>query len=559
LILALTEKEIEELKLIANPDAGLSGRRFSTFDAKYGLDPAPGLANGVDMFSLLFQDLSRNSTPLRIDDGVTGERVARIIHVEKKDPASCPDIETINELKEMLTEEQKQEFESGDGLVYVFYCIPAGGTATSNEIPSALSSGGSPNEIDYAKIINYPRFYSILNPVSSDFGDVLTAAVGKTARVEFLDRDEHRYGVFKGLVGETSQGPASGGGGSGGPGGPSVPSPSGAFVGGSARITPATMFNMEDFASIGPIPGSKSFKTDPIPEGIPLPPAYIADVKRGVNPKTNRYYFKPSKANRKPETNKLRADIEAQFQKAMKVPRELGVPICTSGGLVQRGGGRPGSTSLHTLGRAIDFNTNLLIEHKGNYQDNQVLYIASPEPGNSGKFRFYARAGVRQAFSDFLNPGAPSTPAVPNKRILAWIPSNTRGGHYLEYVEGPFVDMTHYLELYGFSRIGSLKGFPGTRNPLQFYGGALSEGGRLVKGYGDPKQQAEWWHYQFTKDLVRRKSNFADEFLKVYGFGYTRNYFASGKTIQSKLGGGRRRMNRSLQEMKDVIYGINFF
>ena len=50
--MALTEKEIEELKLIANPDAGLSGRRFSTFEAKYGLDPSPGLANGVDMLCL---------------------------------------------------------------------------------------------------------------------------------------------------------------------------------------------------------------------------------------------------------------------------------------------------------------------------------------------------------------------------------------------------------------------------------------------------------------------------------------------------------------------------
>ncbi len=553
--MALTEKEIEELKLIANPDAGLSGRRFSTFEAKYGLDPSPGLANGVDMLSLLFQDLSRNSTPLRLDDGVTGERAARIIHVEKKDPASSPNIETINELIEMLTEEQKEEFRASDGQVYVFYCIPAGGTATTNQIPSAL--GGASGEVDYTKVINYPRFYSILNPVSSDFGDVLTAAVGKTARVEFLDKDEHRYGIFKGLVGETSQGPAASGGGSGGSGGSSGPgglSPSGAFVGGSARVTPATMFNMEDFNSLGPLPGSKSFKTDKIPEDVPMPPDYVADTKRGLNPKNNRYYTKKVKANRKPMTNRLRADIETQFQKAMKVPRELGVVVSTAGGLVQRGGGRPGSTSLHTLGRAIDFNVSLLLEHKGNYDDNKVLYIASPEPGNAGKFRFYARAGDTPSFSDVLNPGVTPTPAVPNKRVLAWIPSGQRGGHYLEYVEGPFVDMTHYLELYGFSRIRSLKGFPGTRNPMQFYGGALSEGGRLVKGYADPKNKAEWWHYSFVADLTRRKSNFADEFLKVYGEQGTKNYFASGKSVKSKLG-----IARSLQELKNVIYGINFF
>lgn len=556
--MALSEKDIEDLRLAADPDSGLSGRRFSTFDTKYGLDPTPGLAAGIDMLSLLFQDISRSFVPSRIDDGYTGERLARIIHVERKEPASCPDIETISELKEMLTEEQKQEFELSDGQVFVFYCIPAGGTTSSNDIPTSLSNDASPGEIDYTKIINYPRFYSILSPVSSEFGDVLTAAVGKVGRVEILDRDEFRFGVFKGLVGETSQGPVSPGAGPAGTGGPGV-SPSGAFDGGSARITPATMFNMEDFASIGPIPGLTTFKTDAIPADIPLPKQYVADYARGINRKINRYYMKAVPFNRKSHSVKLRADVYKQFEKAMKIPRELGVLITSSGGFAQRAGGNPGSTSMHSIGRAIDFKLGLNTEYKGNYDNNEVIYVASPEPGNSGKFRLYARAGVVPAFSDFLNPGGSSTPAVPNKRILAWIPSDQKGGHYLEYIEGPFVDLTYYLELYGFSRIRSLSTFPAGRNPIKFYGGALSEGGRFVKGYGDPKTASEWWHYQFTKDLTRRKSNFADEFLKAYGADGVKRYFASGKTIQSKLGEGRRRINRSLQEMKNIIYGINFF
>ena len=101
-------------------------------------------------------------------------------------------------------------------------------------------------------------------------------------------------------------------------------SPSGAFVGGSARITPATMFNMEDFNfyrsnTLAP----KVLKQIRSQKDVPMPPDYVADTKKGINPTNNRYYTKKVKANRKSMTNRLRADIETQFQKAMKVPREL--------------------------------------------------------------------------------------------------------------------------------------------------------------------------------------------------------------------------------------------
>lgn len=61
-------------------------------------------------------------------------------------------------------------------------------------------------------------------------------------------------------------------------------------------------------------------------------------------------------------------------------------------------------------------------------------------------------------------------------------------------VTGSFIDLTELFKLQGFNRI---------RDRKYFFTGGTWLG-------------AEWWHFQYEKDLVAEKSTYGEELLKVY-------------------------------------------
>jgi hypothetical protein len=558
--MALTLGEKEKLKQQQGPDSGLAGNRFSTFNNSYNLNPKPGLSSDIDLISVLYQDVVSRSLMNRLDDGFTGERSAIIIHVEEKLVEKSPDIETISMLIEQLTPEQREEWEtSGGGKVTVFYCIPAGGTTVSNIVPDSLMRGDSTAknpDIDYAKIINYPRFYSLLPPEMEE-GSTLTAAVGKQCFVEFLDKDEFRFGVFKRMNSPTAQGDVVRGDGKGGPG---KKNPRKAFKGPLDRAD-VEAYHGKNVSSEGYI-GSAHWRNDPYP-------GHDTRIKDDYTP-----------AGRK-QWQSMRKDVKGFFDQAMVIPRKLGVPILTIGATMMYN-----SYGQHSLGKAIDFDTLSPIETRGSYGEfdkargaycgpMKVNYIVTPEPGRTAKFRLYMRVDEEVAKQN----------GIEKTRVLAWIQSSTRGGSFLEYVETYLIDVTSLLEKEGFMRISShyktnRRGAAWALgpDPISYFGGAESTGGKFKsaaqmrrdsgvnEGTGDARLRGEWWHYQYVADIRPSMGGTPKDWwsqnVALRGDAGAKSWFDHWV----KKDGGvwmclnrRRYQTRDYNEMKKMMYGRDWF
>ncbi len=169
-----------------SPDYGTMGQRVSTFFPGLGKNTSPGIARDFDVFSALVGLIEDKYAPERIDDGISGSRLAKIAHYE-----ILPAEDVTDPVLELLNSSSPPEQEIAE--VFVVYAAVAGGTS------SMLTPPKSPE--DWSRIYRLPRFYSLLPDDMSE----KAAWVGQQCWVEFLDKDLHAYGLFKGMTnGSTS-------------------------------------------------------------------------------------------------------------------------------------------------------------------------------------------------------------------------------------------------------------------------------------------------------------------------------------------------------------------
>lgn len=165
----------------------------------------------------------------------------------------------------------------------------------------------------------------------------------------------------------------------------------------------------------------------------------------------------------------LRSDVAAELKKVRDELDAAGAILTTSGGR-RRLGANVSATrsakSLHYTGRAFD-----LFVGSAMRDPSTDPYVVAPEGRN---WRVYARAVH----------GSPL-------EVPGWIHHAQR----VEYVRGPFVDLTAIMADHGFQRIGRRRNYP--------------------ESYG----AAEWWHFQYERGLVEGVTRFGDELLRVYDLG----------------------------------------
>ncbi len=189
----------------------------------------------------------------------------------------------------------------------------------------------------------------------------------------------------------------------------------------------------------------------------------------------------------------LREDAAAAYQKVVDELHSYGAVATSSGGkreLSASVGSNRSKTSFHYTGLAHD------------------LYV----------------------YSGMVNPKTDPyvlTKAVaPNKWVL-WARCKTGGqtltlnGYTYKHKEvsttGNFVNATAIFNKHGFSEISSRSTFINGRDDLG----------------------AEWWHFQWDKNLIKNQSTFGEELLKIYSISTLEKY--------------------ALWGYKDYVFGVNWF
>lgn len=166
----------------------------------------------------------------------------------------------------------------------------------------------------------------------------------------------------------------------------------------------------------------------------------------------------------------LRKDAAAAYMNVRKIVTEAGGKLTSSGArrsLKANVGAGRSATSFHYTGRALDLFVGSGMENR-----TRDPYLVSPD--GDRYWRVFARAdGGRQMEINAVTYG-----------------SRNNG----KPVSGRFIDLTELFENEGFKRI---------RARTSFFSGGSWLG-------------AEWWHFQYVKDLEDKVSTFGDELLKVY-------------------------------------------
>ena len=511
--MSLTDEQKKQLAKLAGADYGIPGSGYDSLRSGISIEPIPGTDSTSDLLNSLRQlafDLTREK---RLDDGFRGERLAKIIHMETRDFLSVPDKLFVKELLENLSEEDRT---ASMNEIVVFYAIPTGGTTVTNVIPEAL--GGQSFEtvseiVDYQKILNYPRFYAL--------GTQLMDAeinIGDFVYVEIKDYVEYSYGTY--IRPHGSSYITSGGGPEGfpapnPPGGTGLRSsqPGAPFVDTGAKVTyDLASYELDNGGGfIGASTSAESVKSDPITDEMAAANGACAGIsKYGALP------------------HKLRKDISPFFHNIVNELREQGAAFHGAGSLIRVGsrfspakriarGGSP--TSLHFVGRAIDLHTGA-----GCLADSKALRSLRSVNFN---------ADLTPAYAYYISPNGPrryvvyavsKDPTVPVKEILAMFAGYSGGSEiFLEKVRGRFIDVNAVMAKHGFRIIREHKG----NTPLQDVekecmgpngSAALSEGGRktrFTKKWSSAYLHTEWWHFQFTGDLVKHSTTYGSQLSAI--------------------------------------------
>lgn len=166
----------------------------------------------------------------------------------------------------------------------------------------------------------------------------------------------------------------------------------------------------------------------------------------------------------------LREDVAAAYMKVREIVTEAGGKLTSSGArrsLIANVSASRSATSFHYTGRALDLFVGSGMENR-----TRDPYVVSSD--GDRYWRVFARAdGGRQIEVSAVTYGSRSSG---------------------KSVSGRFIDLTELFENEGFKRI---------RARTSFFRGGDWLG-------------AEWWHFQYVKDLENKVSSFGDELLKVY-------------------------------------------
>ena len=198
--MALTKEQIEELRRISAPDYGVPGAGFDSLRTGISTTPKAGMDSDLDFMSMARQVIQEAGKEKRLDDGFRGPRLAKVLYIETKDAALVPDKKFVAELLDTLPTDETHGTEGTPAgvpsEVTIIYAIPQGGVSASNELPKGLpgESAEQPDaEVDYGRILNYPRFYYLGNfeEVEVNPGDYIN--------VEIKDYVEYSYGVMRSL------------------------------------------------------------------------------------------------------------------------------------------------------------------------------------------------------------------------------------------------------------------------------------------------------------------------------------------------------------------------
>ena len=170
----------------------------------------------------------------------------------------------------------------------------------------------------------------------------------------------------------------------------------------------------------------------------------------------------------------LRSDSAARYRAVYEVAHAAGAKLTSSGGKrdlnAEVSAGRS-VTSFHYSGRALDL---YIYSGMVNPATDPYVVVQDDEPR---LHRVYARCNAGSGKSLQLS------------RVVTY---KQRNGTLS--AEGSFIDLTELFEQHGFKRIHARPDF--------------STGGREIG--------AEWWHFQDETGLVRGKTTFGEELLKVY-------------------------------------------
>jgi len=518
----LSDEDKKELAKLASADYGVPGLGNDSLRDGIIVGSTPGINSHVDFFNVARQVAHHAATEHRLDDGFRGLRMAKVLHTEVREFATCPDQYMIKEMYLELPEADRPSIE--DLEIHLFYAIPYGGVAGTNVLPSSLM--GTPTEIaevfDYEKIINYPRFYALGSEVMME-GEVNP---GDYIEVEIKDYVEYSFGIFRRkatsspmITGGEGVGP-SGGPGDGrrsGPGQFEDFGPGGGYKPTGVKIAyeidSYTLDNTGGY--IGLTSRKDSPQTDPIPDAMAAINANAAG--------DSKYSSRPQQ---------FRADIAPYMHRAVKEIRAQGGRYYGVGSFMQpewkitfqemRTEGC--IKGLHHTGRAFDLHTGAgcmldpraiqALEKNGWNANNVPAYHYYISPNGARKWSVY-----------FLS----EDPTVPDRTILAFFAPWTGGGTtFCEKVTGRFIDMTAIFAKHGFVVIPAHKGTTvGNDIEAECMGpngsAALSEGGRKSKldtTWKSAYQHLEWWHFQFTGDLVRHKTPYAPQLTSVSSLDY---------------------------------------
>ena len=168
----------DDLKKFNGPDFGIMGPKMSSFHKGVPTNTSPGIANKIDVFHGLTQMIEDYYAPNRLDDGVSGKRLAKVIYFE-----TLPSEMIVDPILPTLLASVQ-----GDPPrdIMCVYAAVAGGSSSMLPLPRSLSG----DNIDYTRIYRFPRFYAW-----SDV-DMEPNWINQTCYVEYVDKDTNSYGLF---------------------------------------------------------------------------------------------------------------------------------------------------------------------------------------------------------------------------------------------------------------------------------------------------------------------------------------------------------------------------
>jgi len=176
----------DDLKRFNSPDFGIMGPKMSSWQKGAPTSTSPGLAHSVDVFNGLTQMMQEYYAPNRVDDGISGKRLAKIIYFEiiPTDRVIDPVLPTL--LASVQGDPPRD--------VLCVYAAVAGGTSSMLPLPKSLLG----EEIDYTRIYRFPRFYAW------DEGQDEVSWINQTCWVEYLEKDSNSYGLFVEMANQSS-------------------------------------------------------------------------------------------------------------------------------------------------------------------------------------------------------------------------------------------------------------------------------------------------------------------------------------------------------------------